>query len=61
MVDEVRKKPMTDKVEVQLLDESGNWRTTAVTLNVSEIISAGMVEVQWTFTKTRVRAVDIDG
>jgi hypothetical protein len=52
---------MTDKVEVQLLDESGNWRTTAVTLNVSEIISAGMVEVQWTFTKTRVRAVDIDG
>ncbi len=52
---------MNDSVEVQVQDESGNWRTTAVTVNVSAIIRARKAEVQRQFPGARVRAVDRDG
>jgi len=52
---------MNDSVEVQLQDESGNWRTMAVTVNVSAIIRARMEEVQRQFPRSRVRAVDREG
>jgi hypothetical protein len=51
---------MNDCVEVQVQDESGNWRTMAVTVNVSAIIRARMEEVQRQFPGARVRAVDRD-
>ncbi len=52
---------MNDSIEVQLQDQSGNWRTMAVTVNVSAIIRARMEEVQRQFPRLRVRAVDRDG
>jgi hypothetical protein len=52
---------MNDSVEVQLQDESGNWRTMAVTVNVSAINRARMEEVQRQFPGSRVRAVDREG
>jgi hypothetical protein len=52
---------VNDSIEVQLQDQSGNWRTMAVTVNVSAIIRARMEEVQRQFPRLRVRAVDRDG
>jgi hypothetical protein len=52
---------MIDQVEIQLQDESGNWRTMAATVNVSAIIRARMGEVKRQFPNGRVRAVDRDG
>ena len=52
---------MIDQVEIQLQDESGNWRTSAVTVNISAIIRARMDEVKRQFPNGRVRAVDGDG
>ncbi len=52
---------MNDSVEVQLQDESGNWRTMAVTVNVSAIIRTRMEEVQRQFPSSRVRAADGGG
>ena len=50
-----------DQVEIQLLDENGNWRTMAVTANVSAIIRARMDELKRQFPNGRVRAVDGGG
>ena len=52
---------MIDQVEIQLQDESGNWRTMAVTVNVSAIIRARMDELKRQFPNGRVRAVDSAG
>jgi hypothetical protein len=52
---------MIDQVEIQLLDESGNWRTMAATVNVSAIIRARMDEVKRQFPNGRVRAVVAGG
>ena len=52
---------MIDQVEIQLQDDSGNWRTMAVTVNVSAIIRARMDEVKRQFPNGRVRAVDASG
>ena len=52
---------MIDQVEIQLQDESGNWRTMAVTVNVSAIIRARMDELKRQFPNGRVRAVDANG
>ena len=49
---------MIDQVKIQLQDESGNWITMAVTVNVSAIISARMDELKQQFPNGRVRAVD---
>jgi hypothetical protein len=50
-----------EQVEIQLQGESGNWRTMAVTVNVTAIIRTGMEEVQRQFPGARVRAVDRGG
>ena len=52
---------MIVQIEIQLLDESGNWRTMAVTANVSAIIRARMDEVKRQFPNGRIRAVVSDG
>ena len=52
---------MIDQVEIQRLDKSGNWRTMAVTVNVSAIIRARMDEVKRQFPNGRVRAGDVSG
>ena len=52
---------MIDQVKIQLQDESGNWRTMAVTVNVSAIIRARMDEVKRQFPNGRFRAVDANG
>ena len=52
---------MIDQVEIQLLDENGNWRTMAVTVNDSQQIRARMDEVKRQFPSSRVRAVDAGG
>ena len=52
---------MIDQVEIQLQDDSGNWRTMAVTVNVSAIIRARMDEVKRQFPNGKVRAVDASG
>ncbi len=52
---------MTDSIEFQLQDESGNWRTMAITVNVSAIIRTRMEEVQRQFPGARVRAIDRGG
>lgn len=52
---------MTNHIEIQLQDESRNWRTMAVTVNVSAIIRARMDEVKRQFPSNRVRAVDAGG
>ena len=52
---------MIDQVEIQLQDDIGNWRTMAVTVNVSAIIRARMDEVKRQFPIRRLRAVDAGG
>ena len=52
---------MINQVEIQLQDENWNWRTMAVTVNVSAIIRARMDEVKRQYTNGRVRAVDGGG
>lgn len=52
---------MINHVEIQLQDESGNWRTMAVTINDSQQIKARMDEVKQQFPASRVRAVDGGG
>ena len=52
---------MIDQVEIQLQDESGNWRTMAVTVNDSQQIRARTDEVKRQFPSGRIRAVDARG
>ena len=52
---------MIDHIEIQLLDESGNWRTMVITLNISAMIRARMEEVQRQFPASGVRAEDAGG
>ena len=52
---------MIDQVEIQLQDESGNWRTMVVTVNESAIIRARTDELKRQFPGARVRAVDGGG
>lgn len=50
-----------DQVQIQLMDESGNWRTYAYTPNNSVLYRDGMRQLQWQFPNARIRAVDMDG
>ena len=52
---------MIDQVKIQLQDESGNWITMAVSVNVSAIIRARMDELKRQFPNGKVRAVDDGG
>ena len=50
-----------DTVQIQLMDESGNWRTYAYTPNNSVLYRDGMRQLQWQFPNARIRAVDMSG
>ena len=52
---------MISHVEIQLQEESGNWRTMAVTINDSQQIRVPIDEVKRQFPSSRVRAVDAGG
>lgn len=48
-------------VQIQVQDQSGNWRTYAITGNHSLQILEGMRQLQWQFPNARIRAVDMNG
>lgn len=50
-----------DQVQIQLMDESGNWRTYSYTPNNSVLYRDGMRQLQWQFPYARIRAVDMNG
>lgn len=47
-----------DNIELQILDDTGNWRTCHVTRNISPLIISGMNQLASQFPGKRVRAVD---
>jgi hypothetical protein len=50
-----------DNVQIQLQDQTGNWRTYQVTLNNSQYIISGMRSLASQFPNQRVRAIDMNG
>ena len=48
-------------VEIQLQDESGNWRTYLITINNSQMIHLRMKELKNQHPDRRVRALDSNG
>lgn len=48
-------------VEIQLQDDTGNWRTYHVTRNISAMVVAGMRQLANQFPGRRVRAIDTNG
>lgn len=50
-----------DTVQVQLQDETGNWRTYSITPNQSLQYRQAMQQLKWQFPNARVRVVDNDG
>ncbi len=48
-------------IEIQLQDDSGNWRTFHVTQNVSAMIIASMRQLESQYPGKRVRAVNTSG
>lgn len=50
-----------DNINLQVQDETGNWRTYTVTQNNSQLIIMGMRQLQWQFPDKRIRAVDSNG
>lgn len=50
-----------DSVQLQVQDETGNWRTYGITGNVPIQILDGMRQLQWQFPNARIRAVDMNG
>jgi hypothetical protein len=48
-------------IEIQLQDESGNWRTYSCTQNIPLLYRDGMRQLQWQFPNARIRAVDSNG
>lgn len=50
-----------DRVDIQLQDATGNWRTYHTTSNNSQRILSEMRSLQSRFPNFRVRAVDQNG
>jgi hypothetical protein len=50
-----------DMVQVQLQDETGNWRTYSYTQNVPLLYRDNMRQLQWQFPNARIRTVDSNG
>ena len=50
-----------DNVQIQLMDETGNWRTHTITPNQSLLYRQAMQQLRWNFPNARIRAVDNDG
>ena len=42
----ILKQKISDQIEVQLQDLTGNWRTFAITMNDSQLINAQMKELK---------------
>ena len=49
---------INDHVEIQLQDNSGNWRTYHVTTNESQRIISSMRQLAEQYPNNRIRAVD---
>lgn len=47
-----------DNIELQIQDDTGNWRTCHVTLNESQRIISGMRQLSEQYPNKRIRAVD---
>jgi len=52
---------MSDNIQVQVQDDTGNWRTYQITTNNSQMIRSAMRQLKEQFPDNRVRAVDMDG
>jgi hypothetical protein len=52
---------IVDNIEVQLQDDTGNWRTCQVTRNIPAMIIAAMRQVASQYPGKRVRAVNSSG
>lgn len=50
-----------DNIQVQVQDDTGNWRTYQITTNNSQMIRSAMRQLKTQFPDNRVRAVDMDG
>lgn len=50
-----------DNIQVQVQDDTGNWRTYQITTNNSQMIRSAMRQLKQQFPDNRVRAVDMDG
>lgn len=50
-----------DQAQIQVQDDSGNWRTYVITNNNSQMIRSEMRLLKSQFPDKRVRAVDMDG
>lgn len=50
-----------DNIEIQLQDDTGNWRTFHVTKNIPAMIVAGMRQLASQFPNKRIRAVTSEG
>ena len=48
-------------VEVQIQDETGNWRTTAASQNDPQIYRSRMQEAAFNFPGRRIRVIDSAG
>ena len=52
---------MTDMIQIQIQDETGNCRTHQVVNNLTQIISLALKALKNRFPNQRVRAVDMNG
>jgi hypothetical protein len=50
-----------DQIEIQVQDETGNWRTYTITQNISALVLSAMKSLKEQFPEQRVRAVDGNG
>lgn len=50
-----------DQIEIQVQDQTGNWRTYSITQNVSALVLSAMKSLKDQFPDQRVRAVDGSG
>ena len=50
-----------DQAQIQVQDDSGNWRTYVITNNIPAQIRTEMRLLKSQFPDHRVRAVDMDG
>lgn len=50
-----------DNIQIQVQDDTGNWRTYTITTNNSQMIRTAMRQLKVQFPDNRVRAIDMDG
>lgn len=51
----------SDDIQLQIQDDTGNWRTCHVTRNIPAMIISGMRQLKGQYPDHRVRAVNEDG